>query len=59
MKEIELSKCRVSPSSAFDEVQKNGKPIIVTRQGQPIVMIQPPSVTGRQKKTARGTLSAR
>jgi len=50
MKEIDVSKFRVSPSTTFNKVQKTGKPVLVTRHGKPIVVIHPPSVTVRPKK---------
>jgi prevent-host-death family protein len=52
MKEIDFPGFRASPSSVFKVVKRTGKPVIVTRQGKPLVMIQPPS---RQKKYPAGT----
>ncbi len=43
MEEIAISKFKATCLSVLQEVQKTGRPILVTRRGEPIAEINPPA----------------
>lgn len=57
MGEIAISKFKATCLAVLQVVKKTGKPILVTRFGQPIAQIVPPEDAKRAPKfgTARGT----
>ena len=55
MEEIAISKFKATCLAVLERVRKTGKPILVTRFGQPIAEIVPPSVP-EQPKRELGTL---
>jgi len=58
MEEIAISKFKATCLSVLERVRKTGKPILVTRFGQPVAEVVPPSVAKpaeRKLGTMRGT----
>ena len=45
MEEIAISKFKATCLAVLERVRKTGKPVVVTRFGQPIAQISPPGVT--------------
>jgi prevent-host-death family protein len=59
MEEIAISKFKATCLSVLERVRKTGKPILVTRFGQPVAEVVPPSVAKpaeRKLGTLRGTI---
>lgn len=44
MKRVQISKFKATCSRLLDGVKRTGKPILVTRRGEPVAQIVPPSV---------------
>lgn len=57
MEEIAISKFKATCLAVLERVRKTGKPILVTRFGQPMAEISPPSPAKTERKlgTLRGT----
>jgi len=58
MEEIAISKFKATCLAVLERVRKTGKPILVTRFGQPMAEVVPPSITKpgeRKLGTLRGT----
>jgi len=53
MDEIAISKFKATCLAVLERVRKTGKPVIVTRFGQPIARIEPPTPT-RQSRSSLG-----
>jgi prevent-host-death family protein len=49
MEEISISKFKATCLAVLAKVQKTGRPVLVTRFGQPIARIEPPSAAKRIK----------
>ena len=55
MEEIAISKFKATCLAVLEQVRKTGKPILVTRFGEPIAEVVPPTVK-EQPKRELGTL---
>ena len=58
MEEIAISKFKATCLAVLERVRKTGKPVLVTRFGEPVAQIDPPSAKAaatRQLGTMRGT----
>ncbi len=54
MKEIAISKFKATCLAVLERVRKTGKPVVVTRFGEPIARISPPEVAKRVPRLGRG-----
>jgi prevent-host-death family protein len=61
MEEIAISKFKATCLAVLEKVKKSGQPILVTRFGQPVARIIPPTPTSRVRKlgTLAGTAEIR
>ena len=60
MEEIAISKFKATCLAVLEQVRKTGKPILVTRFGEPVAEVGPPPVAAtkrRQLGSMRGTAS--
>ena len=58
MEEIAISKFKATCLAVLERVRKTGKPVLVTRFGQPVAQLVPPSAQERPKRelgALRGT----
>jgi prevent-host-death family protein len=58
MEEIAISKFKATCLAVLERVRKTGKPVLVTRFGEPVAQLVPPSVKERSKRklgALRGT----
>ncbi|HTR64980.1 MAG TPA: type II toxin-antitoxin system prevent-host-death family antitoxin [Terriglobales bacterium] len=58
MQEIAISKFKATCLAVLEQVRKTGKPIRVTRFGEPVAEVVPPQAVQRKKRelgTMRGT----
>ena len=58
MEEMAISKFKATCLAVLERVRKTGKPVLVTRFGQPIAQVGPPPATNplhRQLGSMRGT----
>jgi prevent-host-death family protein len=49
MEEIPISKFRATCLRLLDNVKKTGRPLLVTRKGEPIALVTPPPPTPKSK----------
>jgi prevent-host-death family protein len=54
MQEIAISKFKATCLAVLEQVRKTGEPILVTRFGQPVARIEPPTVAGKRIKLGGG-----
>lgn len=58
---ITISRFKATCLAVLDRVKKTGRPIVVTRRGEPIAQVLPPPTTGRPdwigSMAERGTLA--
>jgi len=54
MKEIAISKFKATCLAVLKRVRKTGKPVVVTRFGQPIARISPPEAVKRVPRLGQG-----
>jgi prevent-host-death family protein len=50
MEEIAISKFKATCLAVLERVRKTGKPVLVTRFGQPVAELVPPRASQRQKQ---------
>jgi prevent-host-death family protein len=50
MEEIAISKFKATCLAVLERVRKTGKPVLVTRFGQPVAELVPPRASRRQKQ---------
>jgi prevent-host-death family protein len=58
MEEIAISKFKATCLAVLERVRKTGKPVLVTRFGEPVAQLVPPSAKEQPKRelgTLRGT----
>jgi prevent-host-death family protein len=58
MEEIAISKFKATCLAVLEKVRKTGKPVLVTRFGQPVAEVVPPAVKAQAKRqlgALRGT----
>lgn len=59
MEEIAISKFKATCLAVLERVRKTGKPVLVTRFGEPVAEVVPPSVAEQPERelgTLRGTI---
>lgn len=54
MEEIAISKFKATCLAVLERVRKTGKPILVTRFGEPVAEVVPPSVPEKPKRELGG-----
>jgi antitoxin (DNA-binding transcriptional repressor) of toxin-antitoxin stability system len=54
MEEIAISKFKATCLAVLERVRKTGKPLLVTRFGQPIAQISPPEIAKRVPRLGGG-----
>jgi prevent-host-death family protein len=54
MEEIAISKFKATCLAVLERVRKTGKPVLVTRFGQPIAQISPPEIAKRVPRLGGG-----
>jgi prevent-host-death family protein len=54
MEEIAISKFKATCLAVLERVRKTGKPVLVTRFGQPVAQIGPPEATKRVPRLGGG-----
>lgn len=58
MEEIPISKFKATCLAVLEKVKQSGKPVLVTRFGQPVAAIVPPAVAQRVPRFGTGIGSA-